>query len=182
MFHIIDDILTEYEGNDTIVSIPEGIKRIKSDTFSPSMREIREIKLPKSLEMIDDAAFIGMLIESIVIPAGVKEIGYKSFHECHNLKKIIFSKGLDVIGEYAFCGNACKSISIPNTVLEVKEYAFCDCRNLEKVVIPNSVQSIGQKAFAMNDRLKTVSIPSRFKNNLEQIFEDVEGIKFIFLQ
>lgn len=181
MFHIIDDILTEYEGNDTIVSIPEGIKRIKNDTFSPSMREIREIKLPKSLEMIDDAAFIGMLIESIVIPAGVKEIGYKSFHECLNLKKIVFSKGLDVIGEYAFCGNACKSISIPNTVLEVKEYAFCDCRNLEKVVIPNSVQSIRQKAFAMNDRLKTVSIPSRFKNNLEQIFEDVEGIKFIFL-
>lgn len=180
-YYIDDGVLIKYEGNEEIVTIPEGVRQIKRDAFLPSMREIRKIELPKSLDMIDDYVFLGIPIESIYIPTGIKEIGNRSFHECCNLGKIVFTKGLEIIGEYAFCGNACKTITIPNTVLEIKEYAFCDCRNLEEVVIPNSVRSIGQKAFAMNNRLKTVSIPSRFKNNLEQIFEDVEEIKFIFL-
>lgn len=180
MFYIVDGDLIKYEGNEKIVTIPEGVKRIRKGAFSHLSINIKRISLPNSLEIIEDCVFLGMPIESINIPAGVKEIGYKTFHECCDLNKVAFSKGIEIIGEYAFCGNACKTISIPNTVLEIKEYAFCDCRNLEKVVIPNSVQSIGQKAFAINNKLKTVSIPSRFDNDLEQIFVDVEGIKFSF--
>lgn len=153
---IEDGILKEYKSDDLDVIVPEGVTQI------------------------GEAVFLGSKIESVKIPSSVIAIGYKAFHECINLKRVFFSKGLEVIGDYAFCGNGCESISIPNSVKVIEEYAFCDCSNLKKVVIPKSVEIIERNAFSMNDKLKDVTIPKRFKDSLDSIFNRIDGINFVF--
>lgn len=55
-FDIDDDVLTQYTGDDTHVSVPDGITRIGDDAFS-GKTGIQTITLPDSITIIGESAF-----------------------------------------------------------------------------------------------------------------------------
>lgn len=145
--------------------------------------EEKEIAVPRSIDgrtvrMIGEHAFFATKIQKVIIPGTVKTIGNKAFHECCNLEEIIFNKGLLAIEYSSFCSNHCKRIVIPEGVTIIQTYAFCDCPLLEEIYIPNSVQIIEKDAFSMNYKLVDVTIPERFKDQLDEIFKEDDGYKY----
>ena len=61
-----------------------------------------ETTIPESVEKIANYAFYENNITSVVIPEGVKTIGYESFAFCYNLKNIEIPNSVTSIGDRAF--------------------------------------------------------------------------------
>lgn len=66
-----------------ILILPEKYEHISSNAFiklNPNNKEIRQIVIADSVEVIDDNAFAGLIVtEAIHIPSSVKKIGYNAF-------------------------------------------------------------------------------------------------------
>ena len=74
-----------------------------------------------------------------------------------------------IIEKEAFRTNHLKYFKIPDSVTSIKRYAFSDNMDLIQVIIPNSVTEIEDYAFYETSLVK-ITIPSRFKNRIEEIF------------
>lgn len=64
-------------------------------------------------------------VESIVIPAGIKQIAPYTFRDCVNLKHI----------------------AIPDSVTSIGECAFLRCKNIHSVTLPQYIEEIHHSAF-----------------------------------
>ena len=58
--------------------------------------------IPESVEKIESYAFYENNLTSVMIPEGVKSIGYESFAFCYKLKSIEIPNSVTSIGSYAF--------------------------------------------------------------------------------
>lgn len=91
-------------------SVMESVKILPMrDTMVGSLllwdlRALKNINLPEGIQKIGNYWFRGSDIESVVIPASVKEIGSGTFLKCASLKRIIFANGsiLQTIGAHCF--------------------------------------------------------------------------------
>jgi hypothetical protein len=142
-FKIIGTTLVAYKGNDSDVTIPDGVKSIGDCAFK-NYRNLTSITIPNSVTSIGTWAFSSCeSLKSITIPNSVKEIGDEAFRECKNLVSII----------------------IPNSVKSIGYEAFRACKSLKSITIPNSVTGIGSWAFENCDNLTDIKIPERFKDD-----------------
>ncbi|MBR6558799.1 MAG: leucine-rich repeat domain-containing protein [Clostridia bacterium] len=92
------------------VEIEEGVTVIPAGTFSNT--KIKDVTLPKSVEIIEPSAFYGCdELISVNLTQGLKEICQSVFVRCSKLTEII----------------------IPETVTELGEDAFWECENLKGV-------------------------------------------------
>ena len=93
--------------------------------------------MPDNTAYLYQNAFAGNEnIQSIILPAAVREIGTNVFAECIDLRKIELQDGVEIIGGGAF--GDCRSleeISIPAGVREIGESAFSGCESLSDIVI-----------------------------------------------
>jgi hypothetical protein len=99
----------------TNVVIPEGVKTIKRKAFvkenssSDSSSSVRNVTLPKSLEVIEEYAFDWcQQLRKIVVPEGVTKINNSVFRWCTNLTEVIILGNITQIGRFAF--NYCKKL------------------------------------------------------------------------
>jgi len=84
--------------------------------------------------------------DEVKLPDSVEKIHDNTF-DYVNLQKLDLGNGVKVIGKNAFRGN-----------------------KLEELKLPNSLVSIGEYAFADNPLLKSITMPSEFKDNIYDIF------------
>ena len=186
--------LTGYSGNDSSVSIPEGVTKIGGDAFSGCTS-----------------------LASVTIPASVTEIGGRAFRDCTALASISIPAGVTKIGESAFQGcTSLPSVSIPGSVAEISDSAFKDCTALKDVryggtqiqwfmangfraiaetavvhcsdgdavnpkavteyVIPEGVTKIGRYAFSGCTSLASVTIPASVTEIGHSAFEDCTAL------
>lgn len=118
-------VLVAYNGNEKVVSIPNGIETIAKDAFLNNTT-----------------------MEKVVFPASVTRIEPFAFWGCSNLKEISFGKGLKRIDDYAFANAyGLQNLEIPETISEIGIYAFEDCHYLTDITIPYTVLSIHETAF-----------------------------------
>jgi len=120
--------LLGYNGNETALTLPDSFKGEKY--------------------VINNNAFYDSKIESVIISAGVTEIGESAFGSCHRLTEVIIGDSVTSIGKGAFyhC-NSLVSVTIPDSVTNIGEYAFEQCTGLTDVTIPDSVIGMGENAF-----------------------------------
>ncbi|MDO4507405.1 MAG: leucine-rich repeat domain-containing protein [Spirochaetales bacterium] len=158
------------------ISIPESCKKIDNGAFCdcPLLNEIKHPCIS-----IDKKAYINYCnselekyfdkeAESVVIPDGIKKIGYEAFMDCTKLKKILIPDSVTEIEEGAFSGcSSLEEIRIPTQVLKIGGYAFSRCSSLKEIIIPESVQSIGDFAFGECSNLTSVSIPDHLISQWE---------------
>ncbi len=111
---------------------------------------VDDLVIPNGVTEIGFQAFAYCTsITSVTIPEGVTSLGKGAFLGCSNLSSIKLPTSLTNLGTYTFSGcTGLTSIEIPDGVTSIGEYTFNNCTNLTSVVIPNSVTHIGYEAFA----------------------------------
>ena len=164
--------LREYNGNDTEVIVPDGIKTIAPNAFSQAA-SVKKILLPDSVKSIDYATFSYCeKLESINLPEGITFEGSEHFKNCASLKEIWIPDSVVKTGHSLF--KECKSLTkvrLPETIRYVNGSLFEGCESLEHVTIPASVVEIHVDAFDGCTSLKTIE----FLNPDIKLEDDVFG-------
>lgn len=96
-----DGILLAYDGNDSVVNIPAGVKRIAPECFRDHMG-ITAVNLPESLTEIGENAFAGCKnLKTVNGGRNCKAIDAGAFQNCP-LSKIVIPASVESIGIAAF--------------------------------------------------------------------------------
>lgn len=150
-----------------------------------------EVKIPEGTIYIQQMAFSGCQIESVVLPDSLKEIQHSAFEYCKNLKHVILGNGIirignrhvksifagceslkyidippqvNIIGEEAFADSGLESITLHEGLKDIRKNAFVGCKNLEEITLPESISYIEQNALPRIRRINA----ARY-NNLDII-------------
>ena len=117
-FIVIGGELVKYAGDDTVVTVPNGVRGIATDAFSPYGGDVTSITLPDSVEYIADGAFgTQSELTTVNFGSGLKEIGDAAFSGCDSLNNVVLPEGLKKIGDNAFARcSSLDSISFPGTL------------------------------------------------------------------
>lgn len=126
-----------YTGNDNIVRVPDNIYGFKVVTvrfvYNPDEDNLKKIK-------------------EIVLPEGIKEIGYGAFQSCVNLDKINIPNSVQTIGANAFYNcYKLKEIKIPAKVEKINGNIVRGCNSLNNIVVDkkNKIYSSGKNCNAI---------------------------------
>jgi len=178
-FVIENGVLIEYKGNDTEVTIPDGVKEIGEGAFGDCY-QILIINIPDSVESIGEFAFAGCSkLKSISLPNSVGKIGKYAFWVCESLINVNMPKHLDYIGDYAFsdCEHLA-TIKLLETVDTIGICVFTDTNietpiilnsgkllcyvppETESFQIPSTVTEIAGGAFYNCSKLDSITIPT----------------------
>ncbi len=104
-FIIIDHVLYEYVGAQSIVSIPDSVKVIGNNAFQ-GCDSINKITISNSVTTIGDHAFYACHhLKDVVIPESVTRIGSFAFSKCGRLKNLTIPYSVKYIGYSAFQGH-----------------------------------------------------------------------------
>lgn len=96
---------------------------------------VKTLEIGNCVEILMNCAFLGFSnLTSVIIPDSVTQIGYATFSECVNLKRV----NSDVDG-------VC---NIPSSVTGIGNAAFDRCYGFTSVIIPDSVIGWGSGAFS----------------------------------
>ena len=122
--------IMEYEGNDTILVIPDesGGKKITSNVryIFANDSKVVAIKFPAYLVEIEESTCgLNTSLQVVVLGSGTKTIKTAAFQGCSSLYDVSLNEGLETIGKFA----------------------FAQCENLKSITIPESVQTIDANAF-----------------------------------
>lgn len=136
----------------TSYSIPDEVTTIGSGAFY-SVSQLTSITFGKNVETIEESAFEGSSVKTVIMPANVpdnvKTIGNSAFMNS-DLSSIPFTK-VETIGDNAFSGcSKLSSVTIPESVKTIGQSAFAGCRNeaFTTINIPASVTWMGENAFS----------------------------------
>lgn len=97
---------------------------------------------------IDTSAFSGLLgIKTVIVSAGVTDIGTAAFAYCSDIEEIVF-EGVKSVGIQAFYGcTSLSKVTLGGAVEYLRAYAFAGCTSLSEIVIPKSVLAINPYVF-----------------------------------
>ncbi|WP_042225733.1 leucine-rich repeat domain-containing protein [Porphyromonas crevioricanis] len=155
----------------------KNLKRIGDSAFW-GCENLHIKELPNTLEIIEETAFEGTLMDEIVVPKSVKkmqgafwgakklrkvdiqapltEIEKNTFYWCEELREVKLPEGVTRIGNGAFFWNLeLKDITLPESVTHIEDDAF-NSAPFDSIVIPPKVVLIGREAFWNNRNLKKV--------------------------
>jgi hypothetical protein len=123
----------------------------------------------------------GKEINDIVIPNGVKEIGYSAFKGCTSLTSITIPNSVAKIHNYAFDG--CTNLSsITVCAKEIGSEVFKNCKKLSSVILTNEVKVIGKSVFQYCTSLKSIVIPSSVTKIGKYLFENCPNLTSIVVE
>ena len=174
-FEIEDGVLKKYVGNNTNVTIPDGVTSIGAWAFQ-YRRRLMSVTIPDSVTSIGECAFSDCnSLMSVTIPDSVTNIGSNAFRKTPWLEAQtagIICAGKVVIG---YTGDETE-IALPNNIKSIGECAFINCRDLKTVTIPESVTSIGPGAFEGCSKLVNVTILKGVTSIGECAFKDCRSL------
>lgn len=132
-FVIEDGVLVRCEVHTPEVIIPEGVRVISYGAFKgkgiSGTDELVNVTIPKSVEEIEDEAFIRCNNLRSVTILGAARIGRSAFSSCHSLEEVYLADEVEAIGSECF--------------------AYSD--RLREVYIPKSVKKVGYGIAIMNN-------------------------------
>lgn len=137
--------------------------------------------------------------DAIVIPEGVRTIGYEAF-QFSKAKTVVFPSTLRHIACEAFMGSKLEKVEIPDAVTridegsfkscrdvvsvkigagvrEIAEYAFAYLLNNRELIFAEGVETIGDNAFCNNENIMSIKLPKSVKTVGMKAFEDCENLK-----
>lgn len=104
----------------------------------------------KTVVMIDEYAFRGAEVTSVIIPGTVREIETHAFSGCYLLETLTLAEGVEIIDGYA----------------------FANCEQLTYVTLPDSVREINAGAFNYCPKVRVTFKEKMYTaENLEELYE-----------
>ena len=132
---------------------------ISENQFSYS--HLETVKLPAGLKEIKYGAFqYSHRLASVVIPDSVTYIHGNAFHYCSSLKDVVLNEGLTEIDYGAFYMCDITSLTIPSTVKRINNDVFAYNYRLKELNLNEGLESIMHNAFNECDSLTEVVLPS----------------------
>lgn len=141
----------------------------------------------------------------LVVPEGVKKLGYHVFYGNENLTRVRLPDSLTVIDESAFmrCSNlkevnipasvmkmgwgafgycsSLTSITIPASVTEIEACAFIDCTSLQNITLSEGVTKIHGSAFAKCTSLESIMLPASVSEIGTDVFYECKNLTGIVI-
>lgn len=142
-------------GQKNVINLEEGTTSIDVNNFLPIQITVDDNgTITPSGENLDDRT----AVTSVVLPAGITEVGDAAFAFCSNLERVLMPPTVTKIGMGAFgaCTNL-KTVELPDGVTEISTFAF-GMSGLESITLPESLKTIGISAFSQTP-LKSIVIP-----------------------
>lgn len=156
-----DGILIGYQGSDSVINIPKGVKHIAAGVFREHMG-ITAVNIPDTVEVIGEAAFEG----------------------CRNLSTVNGGRKLRKIGAGAFRECPLSNVTIPATVEEIGLAAYDLKNGTDTVVFEGSELPVlvsgtdaqraansDSRAYAFGD-MTTAIVPSGVSDLAGTVLED----------
>lgn len=136
-FEIENGVLTEYQGEDVDVIVPEGVREI------------------------GEGAFWRCDVESVRLPQGIRAIRSEAFMNCCSLRRINLPESVRTIETEAFHGSGLRAIRLPEGLKRIEADCFSGTE-LTEIVIPEGVRVIksGSVDVSGNDGGSIVHIPA----------------------
>ena len=141
--------------------------------------QIYSISLPDGMTSVGASAFADCrFLESVTIPATVREIRYSAFENNRMLSTVNFAaeSALTTIGNWAFYNcHELKNITIPEGVTEIGYAAFYGCTYMSELSLPESMQYIADNGFALCSKLRRMNVAASTPPTVAaRTFEDVD--------
>ena len=95
-FEIENGVLTEYQGEDVDVIVPEGVREI------------------------GEGAFWRCDVESVRLPQGIRAIRSEAFMNCRSLRRINLPESVRTIETEAFHGSGLRAIRLPEGLKRIE--------------------------------------------------------------
>lgn len=134
--------------------------------------------IPDTVEVIKDKAYYGnSQVESIYIPASVKEIGIYVFSMCTNLAQIEVDSNNKVFTSRDSSGNNCNVIIKKGSYTQTLLYGGANPDGT--LVIPNGVTSIEVEAFRGRLKLVEITLPKSLSSIKNNAFDYCQNLKVI---
>lgn len=146
--------LTAYIGDEEAVEIPENIDgkavtQISTNTFYNISDNVKSVKIPKTVTVIEANSFTGNKLESIELDTGNPSYTIENGALMDKDKTVLL----------AFPGKSdIEEFTVPDTVSSIPSGVFSGCTGLKKVNIPSSVKNIETFAF-MNCGITQAELP-----------------------
>lgn len=171
-FLIENGVLSLYSGEDSTVTIPDGVKTIGYAAFEGNPA-LSSIVIPDSVTTIEYNAFSRCTaLKNVILPNSLTTIGSNAFQGCTSLTAVNIPENVEIIYEGAFqgcCGMKQFTVdaknmaySSENGVLYDKDKKYLLYYPAKKTdslfVIPSSVTSIGEYAFCESKNLKNITL------------------------
>jgi putative transposon-encoded protein len=182
--------ITDYVGKSSVVVIPKKyqgreVRRIRDGAFAN--KNIKKVKFPKTLEIIQKSAFAENQIKKIVFPEYLYSVEDGAFYNNELVSVKFQDYNFRKVGEYAFAYNNIEKLSIPDSVFEIGKGAFSNNRIIY-LKLPGglNLQIVKESAFE-NNLIETVRWPAyleeieknAFKNNRLTSLNLPSTIKFV---
>ena len=158
--------ITRYIGTDTVVNIPETIEGkpvVELGRFSFSGYNLQSVKIPNTVQTIEQYAFRQNQLTYIDIPKSVTKIDTQAFNnnELNEEQAFIYKRTStgeeDKTAIVSYGGNQ-TDIIIPETVKTIEQGAFSGVSTIESVVMGDNVTAIRATAFSFCSNLTKVVI------------------------
>lgn len=176
MFHIyaystenINDLLWRYEVNEGSASLygyySPGIYGSYTLGTCVDRQTAGKIIIPTSLggypvKGIKSYAFMECsLIEGVIIPDGILNIGDYAFDDCTSIKEVEMPNSVTNIGSSAFMNcTALRDIILSENIKSIGSSVFSGCISLTDITLPCNITSVGYNAFKDCITLTNVTI------------------------
>ena len=124
-----------------------------------------------SATLINDNAFQGSGLETLVIPSTVTKFGNNTFYGCTSLTSVKFEGDASSIGSDMFTG--CTSLSSVDlgSLSSIGIRMFSKCPALTSISIPSTVKTISGEAFLSSANLATVTFAEGLTSIGSRAFE-----------
>ena len=155
---------------------------------------VKVVKLLETVRTIGRNCFWNCdMIEKIVIPASVRQIGYNPFANCKNVvlenhspyykvqNGILYDASLR---ELVYCPPKAaegKKVVIAETVENIGRSAFTGCDTLKGIILPKGLKFISRSAFSGCTALKEIHIPSGVEDIADWCFSGCISLEKIFM-
>ena len=153
-------VITACNGNDTNVEIPkkiDGLPVVKIQCFNSYNGQDNQV-------------------ESVIVPATVKEIDGYSFNRCTSLKKVVLNDGISCIGSNAFARTSLEEINLPNSITRIGSNVFEGCNNLKSIDLPTGIEKMGISVFRSSG-IEEIVFPASLKTVPDDCFKDCSELR-----
>ena len=92
------------------------------------------------MSSVREGQFAKGIVNRLVVPKSVREIGDRAFKEWDMLRTVEFcvSGKLAKLGRECFAGSGLKELTVPKSVVTIERDAFCKCESLKRITFVDS--------------------------------------------